>query len=272
MTHPILNCKQLQERLPDEHLIVLHVCQNAGQLDKDELQIPGARIFDLDAFSDLQSPFPNTLPSATQFQAECQKLGINQTSTIVVYDKPGIYLSPRVWWMFKTMGHEHVYVLDGGLPAWLEQGYDTEPIQKRTYSPGDFQAHFDQHQVKDFAFILSNLQEKHALVIDARSAGRFAGTAPEPRENLRSGHIPISVNIPYTGVLKDGHFRPLNELTQLLEPLQHEKRPLVFTCGSGVTACIVLLACEMVLPHEKAIYDGSWTEWATKQGLVIHQH
>lgn len=143
MLKPTINCQQLAEQLNENDLIVLSVRQKINQTDLipnlDAIQIIGARHFELETLRDMKSPFSQTLPSATQFQKVCQKLGINQSSRIVIYDNQGIHLSPQVWWMFKTMGHAQVAVLDGGLPAWFAGGYDCEPFQMSTYEPGDFE-------------------------------------------------------------------------------------------------------------------------------------
>ncbi|MDO6605253.1 sulfurtransferase [Arenibacter palladensis] len=229
----------------------------------DDLKIPGARIFDLEnEFSDKNSPFPNMLPSRDQFEQSCRKLGINKSSKIVVYDHFGIYVSPRAWWMFKVMGHQNVSVLDGGFPEWKKAGYGTEKVVGLNYGTGNFKAVFNPDKVVNFEGISDNLKTNKALVIDARSSDRFHGLVAEPRKELRRGNIPNSINIPYETVLKDGKFKPLNELKEVFADLEGEGRPLVFSCGSGVTACIVLMASEMSLKNHNKVYDGSWTEYA----------
>lgn len=230
--------------------------------------IGGARFFDLkENFADKDSEFPNTVPSPEQFQAECQKLGINKNAKIVVFDNLGIYTSPRVWWLFKIMGHEDVSVLNGGLPEWISEGYSVEPKVEREFVPGDFEAKFDKKFVKSYTDIIENLTTESFCVVDARSEGRFNGTEPEPRKHLQSGSIKGSVNIPYQAVLKDGKYKSPLELRKLFSEKEIGYKELVFSCGSGLTACIVMLAGEMAYKKGKYIYDGSWTEWAELQNL-----
>ncbi|MEO0471030.1 MAG: rhodanese-like domain-containing protein [Bacteroidota bacterium] len=264
---PLVSVQWLQDHLQDEHLVILDasmkkVGSNEPQA-ADRLCIPGARPINIKGvFSDPASPFPNTLLSPEAFSKAAQELGINQNSQIVVYDKLGVYSSPRVWWMFRCMGHQSVAVLDGGLPAWIKAGYATADIKPYVGPVGNFQANFDPNRVWASADVQANLTDARAKVLDARSLGRFDGTAPEPRPDLRSGHIPQSHSFPYTEVLRDGHFLPREELEAIFARLNIGDESLVFSCGSGLTACITLLACELVRENHTAIFDGSWTEWA----------
>lgn len=274
MSKSLVSVAWLNQYLHDPNLIILDASQSDNKsglvADAEGIQIKGARFFDLkNEFSDPISPFPNTLPTPEAFEAACRKLGINKNSQLVVYDDLGAYSSPRVWWMFRTMGHKKVSVLDGGLPAWIAEGFETEPVQEQTFEPGNFVAHFRPGQVKSIDFVADNLEGANALVIDARSAGRFAGTAPEPRKGLASGHIPGSVNLSFEAVLDGGKFKSPAELRTLFEALEIDDRPLVFSCGSGLTACIILLASELVNPNSTAVFDGSWTEWAQTEGMSI---
>lgn len=269
MNNSIVDVSWLKNRLKDKNLIILDASQQSVQSNEtsafQNIRIKGARVFDLkNSFSNPSGKYPNTFPKATQFQTACRKLGINQSSRIVVYDNLGIYTSPRVWWMFGAMGHHQVHVLDGGLPAWIQAGYDVEPVAQETYDTGNFVSTLNHNVVKDMALVTSNIATQKELLIDARSSARFDGTAPEPRENLRSGHIPGSINIPYKSVLEDGKFKSKNALLQIFDTTAIKEQPLVFSCGSGVTACILLLAAEQVLDNPKSVYDGSWTEWASE--------
>lgn len=213
-------------------------------------------------FSNTQNALPNTFPSTAQFTAESQKLGINKNSIIVVYDSAGIYSSPRVWWMFKTMGHSEVYVLDGGLPEWIKEGFPTEQQQSISYPKGDFEGKLKPESIKNKEQILQNISNPDAILMDARSSDRFFATSEESRTGLRSGHIPGSMNVPFAELLQDGKYKSKTKLTSILK-LKSNNQPLWFTCGSGITACIVLLACELISHSPKAIYDGSWTEWGS---------
>lgn len=228
-----------------------------------EIGIAGARIFDLEnEFSDKNSPFPNMLPSPEDFEESCKKWGINNSSKIVVYDHRGIYLSPRVWWMFKVMGHKDVRVLNGGFPAWGNRGYAVEKVVPRLFETGNFKSNFNPDMVVDYDGIRENIKNGQALVIDVRSSDRFHSLVPEPRKGLGRGHIPNSINIPYLSVLEDGKYKSLSRLKEVFAHIPLEGRTLVFSCGSGVTACIVLLASEICLQNEHKVYDGSWTEYA----------
>ena len=167
--------------------------------------------------------------------------------------------------MFKTFGYDNVAVLDGGLPDWLDNDYETETGFDSEYEQGDFKATLNPERVKDYDFVCANITNENELLIDARSAGRFNDTEPEPRKGLRGGHIPNSVSLPYTEVLENGKFKSVEELNKVFAELKKEKRPFVFTCGSGITACIIQLASEMVMEHPSSMYDGSWTEFALKE-------
>ena len=267
-----ISVQWLNEHLNDRNLVVLDASlkTTAGsKIPEIHLKtIPGARYFDLkNLFSDTHSPFPNTLPTEKQFELECQKLGIQRNSKIVVFDTLGIYSSPRVWWLFKVMGHQQISVLNGGFPEWLRKGYPTEITTKTNYKSGNFKATINTKSIKSYQEVLENVQMKAFSIVDARSEGRFNGTEHEPRKHLKSGHIPNSINIPYVDVLENGKFKSELELKKIVENKLPKDSTIVFSCGSGLTACIVMLACEMVSQKGIAIYDGSWTEWAESQNL-----
>ncbi|CDF79081.1 thiosulfate sulfurtransferase, rhodanese [Formosa agariphila KMM 3901] len=269
MNKAILSAEGLNQILNTENLIILD-CTLKNQLLKQpieiqDIQIKNARFFDLKfKFSDLTNEFPTAYPSKSQFETEAQALGINTNSTIVVYDANGIYSSPRVWWLFKSMGHQDVYVLDGGLPEWISKGFPTETKTESNYPKGNFKANLNPEIVRRFDDVFNNLTTKKELVVDVRSADRFNGVVKEPREGLRSGQIDNSINIPYTKVLNNGKFESEAKLIELFKSLEQEDKPLVFSCGSGITACVMYLASEGILKNKKAVYDGSWTEWGDK--------
>ena len=235
----------------------------------DHLQITGARPFNIkEDFSSTDTDLPNMLPTPEQFERSCRRIGINNASTVVVYDNRGIYFSPRVWWMFHTMGHQEVYVLDGGLPEWIELGFATEDRSNTgNYAPGNFTATLRPQNVKHYADIKAHQARQDQLIVDARSSGRFRGEAPEPRPGLPSGNIPNSINVPYTDMLDGGKLKTKEAIGMAFTEAGVDERPLIFSCGSGITACILLLASEGVLDNDKAVYDGSWTEWATRELL-----
>jgi thiosulfate/3-mercaptopyruvate sulfurtransferase len=258
----------LSQHLDTPNLIILDASLKKNQanlaVSSTNIQIKGARFFDLkNTFSNQNSTIPNTMLSADLFSLECQKLGIHKNDKIVVYDNLGIYSSPRVWWMFRLMGHKNVAVLDGGLPAWVSEKYPTEPIpiSSSAFKIGDFKANYQKHWIVNKSQVSKNLSYPKAFVIDARSKERFLGLVPEPRKNLRSGHIPKALNLPFQQVLQQGFLKKKEVLLDLIIPLKLEKKSLIFSCGSGITACIVLLALETVIDNPKALYDGSWSEW-----------
>jgi len=269
MNKSIISVEWLKRKLNDENLVILD-CTLKNQLEKcaptiQDIQIKNARFFDIKfKFSDTKNEFPTAYPSKNQFEKESQKLGINKDSVIVVYDANGIYSSPRVWWLFKSMGHQQVFVLNGGLPEWIKKNYQTEKKSEKKYLKGNFQIKSNEIIVRKFDDIMSNVTSKKELVIDVRSKDRFEGNVPESRNGLRSGHIENSINLPYTKVLINGKFPNENHLKSIFKFLKDEKRTIVFSCGSGITACIVYLASESILSNSKAVYDGSWTEWGEK--------
>jgi thiosulfate/3-mercaptopyruvate sulfurtransferase len=270
MMDNLVSVAWLNENIGDKDLVLLDV-RSENNMGKEGFHtIPGAQHFDLKRdFSNGESPFPNTVPNPNQFEAGCQKLGINRSSKIVVFDDKGIYSSPRAWWLFKIMGHDEVSVLDGGLPEWQSQGNDTATQFVTDLSPGDFKASFSPQFVKSYEDVVENSAMPAFGVVDARSEGRFDGTAPDPRKHLKSGYIPHSINIPFQSVLDTSKFKSTQELKALFDRKLDGDAPLVFSCGSGLTACIVMLAHELVYQDGGlTLFDGSWTEWAERQGLT----
>ncbi|MGB3775314.1 MAG: sulfurtransferase [Leeuwenhoekiella sp.] len=262
----------LHKHLKDENLVILDtslpVTAEGIKTNTDEKTIPNARYFDLKGcFSDKNGLYPNTLPKPEQFELECRKLGIHNQSKIVVFDSLGIYSSPRVWWMFKVMGHRAVAVLGGGLPEWKHKGFHVENRKIATWEMGEFSASFKKKFLISYKEVLHNIDAQNFTIVDARSPGRFNGTEEEPRKHLKSGSIPNSVNIPHQEVLHNGNYKTKLELEALFENVCDKDATLVFSCGSGITACIVMLASQLAFNKSKRIYDGSWTEWAELQNL-----
>ncbi|NER14713.1 sulfurtransferase [Leptobacterium flavescens] len=273
---PLLSIEWLSTHLDHPDVVILD-----ASLDKPKtaeapselsgLRIKNARFFDLkNTFVDKDSELPGMMPSAALFSEECRKLGINKHSKIVVYDRLGIYSSPRAWYMFRTMGHEQVAVLDGGLPEWIEAGLPSESREKEPETEaGNFTAEFKPEFIADGQYVLDSLKNNRISVLDARSSGRFTGTAPEPRENLRSGHIPGSFNLPFARVLNEYKMRSREELKEIFKGLGTDNKEVIYSCGSGVTACILLLAAELSGHHSNILYDGSWSEWGLKNDFPI---
>lgn len=268
----LVSIEWLKENLHKKDLILLDSSLSktvdGKKSEFKDLTIPSARYFDLKAnFSDRNSHFPNTIPTKEQFELECRKLGINTSSEIVIFDNLGIYSSPRVWWMFKVMGHDKVSVLNGGLNEWIKKKLPAEKRTYKTYEEGAFEASPNEDYVVNFSTIKLNTEQQTFTLIDARSKGRFEGTENEPRKELKSGNIKNSINIPFKDVMFNGKYKSKEELKKLFGNKCDYKDKLVFSCGSGLTACIVLLACEIAFKKSKFVYDGSWTEWAEKNNL-----
>lgn len=267
-----VSAEWLYQNLNTKNLVILdaslHSTAEGLFSDNKTTTIKGARYLNLKKnFSNPNSPFPNTVPSAKQFELECQKLGIHRDSKIVVFDNLGVYSSPRIWWLFTIMGHDDISVLNGGLPEWTNKRFPLVNKNPENYTQGDFKATFQEKFVKSYQDVLENLSTESFSLIDARSEGRFNGLEKEPRKHLKSGHIPKSVNIPYVEVLENGMFKSEQELKKIFEKKCSKKNDLVFSCGSGLTACIVMMACEIGYKKSPYIYDGSWSEWAELQNL-----
>ena len=225
--------------------------------------IPGAVFFDQDVISDHSTGLPHSIPSPEFFATEMGKLGIADTDTIVVYDGPGIQTAPRVWWLFRTMGAKNVYVLDGGSDGWKKQGRPLT-IELPEPKPATFRAHFDSSKVTSLEAMKDIVARGTRQIADARSAGRFAGTDPEPRAGLRSGHMPGAKSLPAGTFSADGQFKSLPELRAMIEAAGIDlSKPVVTSCGSGVTAAIITLALTSLGHTDNTLYDGSWSEWGS---------
>lgn len=232
--------------------------------------VPGAVFFDIDAIADAASPLPHMLPSARTFAERVGALGIGDRDLVIVYDTRGVVSAARVWWTFRAFGHARVAVLDGGLPKWQAEG---RPVESGVPSPKPrrFTARLRRSLVRDLAQMRANLAHRREQVLDARSHGRFVGTEAEPRPGLRGGHIPGSLNLPYDQLYRqDGSLLPPEDLRRAFEAVGLDLgRPVVTTCGSGVTASVLALGLHL-LGHERvAVYDGSWTEWGGRHDTPV---
>ncbi|MEJ5996356.1 sulfurtransferase [Pedobacter sp. Du54] len=261
---PLVNATWLFENANLPQLIVLDASLKSpiktGQPIENKI-IPHALQFDWDAFSDLGNPLPHTFPESPQFTQAAQELGINTNSLVVIYDRAGIYSSARVWWMFLAMGFKNSYVLNGGLPEWLKMGYGYANEYEKPQEKGNFIATFNEDLISNRQQVLAASNDKSKLIIDARSADRFDGKIAEPRPGLRSGHIPNAINIPYETVLFENKIRTKKELEEIFSAVKNKNTPLIFSCGSGVTACIDALAATLIGYNHISVYDGSWSEW-----------
>ena len=236
----------------------------------EEAHIPGARFFDIDEIADDQSPLPHMLPPVEKFVSRVRKMGIGDGHRVVVYDQQGIYSAARVWWMFRLFGHEDVAVLDGGLPKWQAEGHpvDDEPVDARERH---FTGRRNAAMVRDVTQMARAVKLGDEQIVDARSPGRFRGEEPEPREGLRSGHIPGSVNVHFRDLLNDNlTMKSPDELRAIFEGAGVElTKPIVTTCGSGITAAVLTLALTRLGHSRNAVYDGSWVEWGAYPDLEV---
>jgi thiosulfate/3-mercaptopyruvate sulfurtransferase len=233
--------------------------------------IPGAVFFDVNAIADPSDPRPHMFPNAEQFSRDVSALGISSGDTVVAYDSGAWVAAPRAWWMFLAFGHRDVKVLDGGLRKWRAEGRAVES-GKVTRERRKFEAHFDSSYVRSKAQLLDNLQTQKEQVIDARPRPRFEGTVVEPWAGRRSGHIPSSRNVPYAELFDPatGAMKPPDELRQAFTGAGVDmKKPIVTSCGSGVSALVLTLALYRLGVRGSALYDGSWAEWGLPDGPPI---
>lgn len=237
-----------------------------GRTKFAEAHIPGAHFFDMDEVADTESALPHMIPTASRFERLMGAMGVANTSRVVFYDQKGMQSAPRGWWLMRLFGHGHAAALDGGLPKWLREGRATAcgaPVAPR---PATYVADFAARRVAGIGDVKRLLADGSALVVDARASGRFNGTAPEPRAGLPSGHMPGAANLPFNELLAaDGTMLPSAALRARFAAAGADgSRPLVTSCGTGVTACVLALGAVRAGLPEPAVYDGSWTEWASR--------
>jgi thiosulfate/3-mercaptopyruvate sulfurtransferase len=273
---PLVSTEWLAEHLNAPDVRVADASWYLPQAGRDAKQeyesahIPRAVFFDIDDLSDEKSPYPHMLAPAPKFASRMRKLGLGDGNLIVVYDGAGIYSAARAWWMLRAMGHEDVVVLDGGFPKWKAEHRLIEDMTPAPY-PRHFTPRPNNALLRTFDQVKANIASNTEQVVDARGSARFAAKEPEPRPGTKGGHIPGSANTPYTEFTnQNGTLKSASELAQIFTARGIDPaKPIVTTCGSGVTASIALLALAVLGAKKTALYDGSWSEWGTRADAPI---
>jgi thiosulfate/3-mercaptopyruvate sulfurtransferase len=272
----LLNCESLKRLLKDKNIVLLDCTMKTSVnalAGNDTSCIPGAISFSFDQLFDVPaSALPHTLPDKFSFEEVVSSLGIENDSTIVLYDRIGIYSSPRVWWMFLIMGHRKIYVLDGGLPQWIKEGGEVSDLEQReiTQETKRYVANFNAQLIRNSDDILKQLDSPSFQLLDARAENRFNGMGAEPRPGLRSGHVPGAKNLPFSKLVDGFKYKHINDMRREFDQLNlAENQTVIYMCGSGVTACILALAGYGLGYQNFSIYDGSWSEWGGNSSLPI---
>lgn len=258
----------LAQHIKDPDLRILDASWYLPDMNRDARaeyeagHIPGARFFDIDDISDGRSDLPHMAPPVEKFMSRLRAMGVGDGHQVVVYDGAGLFSAARVWWLFRLMGQMNIAVLDGGLPKWQAEGREIEDMPP-VIRDRHMTVRFQNHLVRDVTQVASASKLGTIQIVDARAAARFRGEAPEPREGLRAGHIPGARNVPFTELLNADHtMKSMDEMRRIFEAAGVDlSRPIITSCGSGVTACVLALALERCGHDAWALYDGSWAEW-----------
>jgi thiosulfate/3-mercaptopyruvate sulfurtransferase len=277
MMHPLVSTEWLAGELGKPDLVVFDATYYLPAENRDaaaefsRAHIPGAQFFSIDEVADQDSDLPHMVPSAGRFAKLLGSMGVSNASRVVFYDQRGLFSAARGWWLMGLFGHDATAVLDGGLPKWAGEGRRTESGEPAPANPAQFVASFRASRLRGIGDMLENLRAGHELVLDARSAPRFSGAQPEVRPGLRSGHIPGSRNVPYADLLNpDQTLLPPEALrARFAREGADGSKPVVTTCGSGVSACILSLGLAVAGLSGGAVYDGSWTEWGGRPDTLV---
>lgn len=274
---PLVTTEWLAGELGKPDLVIFDATKYLPNEDKDghaeyrRAHIQGARYFDIDLIADPDTDLPHMVPTPGRFARLIGGLGVSNASRVVFYDQKGLASAARGWWLLGLFGHDAVAVLDGGLPNWQREGRAVEGGEPAPPHPVAFRPDLRATRLRGIGDVLRNVATRAELVLDARAAGRFTGAVPEPRAGMRSGHIPGSASLPYTDLLNpDSTFRAAEAVrARLAQAGADGARPVVTSCGSGVTACILTLGLRIAGLPDGAVYDGSWTEWGGRADTPV---
>jgi thiosulfate/3-mercaptopyruvate sulfurtransferase len=280
MPRPLVGAEWLRDRLYEPEIVVLDATYYLPWQGRDPAaeymagHIASARRFDIDAVADHRNPLPHMLPSPREFAEAAGRLGIGNATRVVIYDANDFVASARVWWTFRVFGHADVAILDGGLARWRQLGFPLEqgvvPAETRTYT-----SIFNAELVRSLQHMQDLLSARSAEIVDARSPGRFSGREPEPRPNLRAGHMPGAKNLFFQRIVDPAThcLKPPDDIRRELASAEIDAgKPIVATCGTGVTAAVLALAFFSLGKFDVAVYDGSWTEWASRADTPVAQN
>lgn len=274
---PLVTTEWLATELGKPDLLVFDATKYLPNEPKDgkaeflKAHIPGARYFDIDEVADQDTDLPHMVPTPGRFAKLMGAMGVSNTTRIVFYDQKGLASAARGWWLMGLFGHDAAAVLDGGLPKWMKEGRPTQEGAASAPAPTIFRPDYRASRLRGVGDVIRNVATQAELVLDARAAGRFTGATPEPRAGMRSGHMPGAACLPYTDLLNaDGTFKPVADLkARFAQAGADGSRPVITSCGSGVTACILTMGLRLAGLPEGAVYDGSWTEWGGRPDTPV---